>query len=206
MKKTLLVLLLIASLITTAFAAKGPEVMLGVSSGFSQKISFEENSSTDTGDIVPVKADALFYLGDSLALNTALGMNIYLPETDLPETDLNDPSFGFVADILAYYRLELGKTASLLVGGGLSYQYMDVLRKIGIEINNASWGCHQLDLLASLRLQLGITDNIYVFAGADVGYNVLSSMVGKSGSSSGSYEVDASIMPWAIKAGVNYKF
>lgn len=201
MKKTLLVLLLIASLITTAFAAKGPEVMLGVSSGFSQKISFGENSSTDTGDIVPVKADALFYLGDSLALNTALGMNIYLPETDL-----NDPSFGFVADILAYYRLELGKTASLLVGGGLSYQYMDVLRTIGIEINNASWGLHQLDLLASLRLQLGITDNIYVFAGADVGYNVLYSLVGKSGSSSGSIEADASIMPWAIKAGVNYKF
>ena len=99
MKKTLLVLLLIASLITTAFAAKGPEVMLGVSSGFNEEVKFHENIDPTTRDIVPIKADALFYLGDSLAFNTALGMDIYIPNNEY-----RDPSVGFVADILAYYR------------------------------------------------------------------------------------------------------
>ena len=97
MKKTLLVLLLIASLITTAFAAKGPEVMLGVSSGFNEEVEFHENIDPTTSDIVPIKADALFYLGDSLAFNTALGMDIYIPNNEY-----RDPSVGFVADILAY--------------------------------------------------------------------------------------------------------
>ena len=163
MKKTLLVLLLIASLITTAFAAKGPEVMLGVSSGFNEEVKFYENIDPTTRDMVPIKADALFYLGDSLALNTALGMDIYIPNNED-----RDPSVGFVADILAYYRMNIGKNADFLVGGGAAYKYK------------------------------GETTDIVNIVGVSG-----SSDLGSGGSSDDTGET---IMPWAIKAGVNYKF
>ena len=203
MKKTLLVLLLIASLITTAFAAKGPEVMLGVSSGFNEEVKFHENFDPTTRDIVPIKADALFYLGDSLAFNTALGMDIYIHNSDS-----SDPSVGFVADILAYYRMNIGKNADFLVGGGAAYKYKGETTEIG-PLNMTTYK-HTLALLASLRLQLGITDNISAFAGADIGYNIVN-IVGGSGSSDlgsggSSDDTGETIMPWAIKAGVNYKF
>lgn len=202
MKKTLLVLLLIASLITTAFAAKGQEVMLGVSSGFNEEVEFHENFDPTTRDIVPIKADALFYLGDSLALNTALGMDIYIPNSD--------PSVGFVADILAYYRMNIGKNADFLVGGGAAYKYKGETTETGPFNSSATAYTHTLALLASLRLQLGITDNISAFAGADIGYNIVN-IVGVSGSSDlvsggSSDDTGETIMPWAIKAGVNYKF
>ena len=203
MKKTLLVLLLIASLITTAFAAKGPEVMLGVSSGFNEEVKFRENFDPTTRDIVPIKADALFYLGDCLALNTALGMDIYIPNNEY-----RDPSVGFVADILAYYRMNIGKNADFLVGGGAAYKYKGETTEIGsVSVTKYK---HTLALLASLRLQLGITDNISAFAGADIGYNIVN-IVGGSGSSDlvsggSSDDTGETIMPWAIKAGVNYKF
>ena len=204
MKKTLLVLLLIASLITTAFAAKGPEVMLGVSSGFNEEVKFHENIDP-TRDIVPIKADALFYLGDSLALNTALGMDIYIPNNEY-----RDPSVGFVADILAYYRMNIGKNADFLVGGGAAYKYWSRTTETGHLNSSATAYKHTLALLASLRLQLGITDNISAFAGADIGYNIVN-IVGVSGSSGlgsggSSDDTGETIMPWAIKAGVNYKF
>ena len=203
MKKTLLVLLLIASLITTAFAAKGPEVMLGVSSGFNEEVKFHENIDPTTRDIVPIKADALFYLGDSLAFNTALGMDIYIPNNEY-----RDPSVGFVADILAYYRMNIGKNADFLVGGGAAYKYKG--ETTGTGSLSVTTYKHTLALLASLRLQLGITDNISAFAGADIGYNIVN-IVGVSGSSGlgsggSSDDTGETIMPWAIKAGVNYKF
>lgn len=204
MKKTLLVLLLIASLITTAFAAKGPEVMLGVSSGFNEEVEFHENIDPTTSDIVPIKADALFYLGDSLALNTALGMDIYIPNNDY-----SDPSVGFVADILAYYRMNIGKNADFLVGGGAAYKYWSRTETGPLNISATAY-THTLALLASLRLQFGVTDNISAFAGADIGYNIVN-IEGVSGSSDlggggSSDDTGETIMPWAIKAGVNYKF
>lgn len=205
MKKTLLVLLLIASLITTAFAAKGPEVMLGVSSGFNEEVKFHENIDPTTRDIVPIKADALFYLGDSLAFNTALGMDIYIPNNEY-----RDSSVGFVADILAYYRMNIGKNADFLVGGGAAYKYWSRTTETGPLNSSATAYKHTLALLASLRLQLGITDNISAFAGADIGYNIMN-IAGTSVSSDlvgggSSDDRGETIMPWAIKAGVNYKF
>ena len=117
MRKTLLVLLLVVAVLTSAFAAKDSSVMLGLSSGYSQLVSFQENVDSTNMDIVPIKADALFYLGDSFALNAALGMDIYLPEIDGA-----DAQTGFVADLLAYYRLKAGDSFDILIGGGMSYR------------------------------------------------------------------------------------
>lgn len=203
MRKTLLVLLLVAAVLSSAFAAKDSSVMLGLSSGYSQLVSFHENADSTSMDIVPVKADALFYLGDSFALNVALGMDIYLPEIDGA-----DAQTGFVADILAYYRLKAGDSFSLLIGGGASYRYLGLSEEVPGVTGTVS--NHSLALLASLRLQLDISDHISAFAGADAGYNVwnASGVSYESEHISGSdvEPYDANIMPWAVKAGINYRF
>lgn len=203
MRKTLLVLLLVAAVLSSAFAAKDSSVMIGLSSGYSQLISFHENADSTSMDIVPVKADALFYLGDSFALNAALGMDIYIPEDDLVDT-----SVGFVADILAYYRLKAGDSFSLLIGGGTSYRYMGLNEEVLGVTGTVSY--HSLALLASLRLQFDISDHISAFAGADAGYNVWNangvSYESEHISGSDVKPYDANIMPWAVKAGINYRF
>lgn len=203
MRKTLLVLLLVAAVLSSAFAAKDSSVMIGLSSGYSQLISFHENADSTSMDIVPVKADALFYLGDSFALNAALGMDIYIPEDDLVDT-----SVGFVADILAYYRLKAGDSFSLLIGGGTSYRYMGLNEEVLGVTGTVSY--HSLALLASLRLQFDISDHISAFAGADAGYNVWNangvSYESEHISGSDVKPYDENIMPWAVKAGINYRF
>ena len=151
-------------------------------------------------DIVPVKADALFYLGDSFALNVALGMDIYLPEIDGA-----DAQTGFVADILAYYRLKAGDSFDILLGGGMSYRNQTE-RGTG-EGNTTSESVNMLALMASLRLQIAASDHLGIFAGADVGYNIMNKATFKADSIS----IDVSpknvnIMPWAVKAGINYRF
>lgn len=200
MRKTLLVLLLVAAVLSSAFAAKDSSVMLGLSSGYSQLVSFHENADSTSMDIVPVKADALFYLGDSFALNVALGMDIYLPEIDGA-----DAQTGFVADILAYYRLKAGDSFDILLGGGMSYRNQTE-RGTG-EGNTTSESVNMLDLMASLRLQIAASDHLGIFAGADVGYNIMNKATFKADSIS----IDVSpknvnIMPWAVKAGINYRF
>ena len=162
MRKTLLVLLLVAAVLSSAFAAKDSSVMLGLSSGYSQLVSFHENADSTSMDIVPVKADAFFYLGDSFALNAALGLDIYLPEIDGA-----DVQTGFVADILAYYRLKAGDSFDILLGGGMSYRNRTE-RGTG-EGNTPSVSVNMLALMASLRLQIAASDHLGIFAGADVG-------------------------------------
>lgn len=200
MRKTLLVLLLVAAVLSSAFAAKDSSVMLGLSSGYSQLVSFHENADSTSMDIVPVKADALFYLGDSFALNAALGLDIYLPEIDGA-----DAQTGFVADILAYYRLKAGDSFDILLGGGMSYRNQTE-RGTG-EGNTSSLSMNMLALMASLRLQIAASDHLGIFAGADVGYNVMNKLTFKAGG----LTIDRSpenvnIMPWAVKAGINYRF
>lgn len=200
MRKTLLVLLLVAAVLSSAFAAKDSSVMLGLSSGYSQLVSFHENADSTSMDIVPVKADALFYLGDSFALNAALGLDIYLPEIDGA-----DAQTGFVADILAYYRLKAGDSFDILLGGGMSYRNQTE-RGTGEE-NTTSTSINMLALMASLRLQIAASDHLGIFAGADVGYNVMNKLTFKAGG----LTIDRSpenvnIMPWAVKAGINYRF
>lgn len=200
MRKTLLVLLLVAAVLSSAFAAKDSSVMLGLSSGYSQLVSFHENADSTSMDIVPVKADALFYLGDSFALNAALGLDIYLPEIDGA-----DAQTGFVADILAYYRLKAGDSFDVLIGGGMSYRNQTE-RGTG-EGNTSSLSMNMLALMASLRLQIAASDHLGIFAGADVGYNVMNKLTFKAGG----LTIDRSpenvnIMPWAVKAGINYRF
>lgn len=200
MRKTLLVLLLVAAVLSSAFAAKDSSVMLGLSSGYSQLVSFHENADSTSMDIVPVKADALFYLGDSFALNAALGLDIYLPEIDGA-----DAQTGFVADILAYYRLKAGDSFDVLIGGGMSYRNQTE-RGTG-EGNTSSLSMNMLALMASLRLQIAASDHLGIFAGADVGYNVMNKLTFKAGG----LTIDRSpenvnIMPWVVKAGINYRF
>lgn len=193
MKKTLLVILLIASVVTGAFAAD-TEIMLGLQSGFNQQVNLEKGAGSK--NYVPVKADAMFYFGDSFALNAALGMDIWLPASDLV-----DPNVGLVADVLAYYRCELSDAFDILAGGGLSYK----LQSSGNDYLSVSM--HYLAILGSVRFQLDVIDHLTVFAGADIGYNVLNQDVTSSGGhSSDPVDMEQSIMPWAIKAGVSYKF
>ena len=193
MKKTLLVILLIASVITGAFAAD-TEIMLGLQSGFNQQVNLEKGAGSK--NYVPVKADAMFYFGDSFALNAALGMDIWLPASDLV-----DPNVGLVADVLAYYRCELSDAFDILAGGGLSYK----LQSSGNDYLSVSM--HYLAILGSVRFQFDVIDHLTVFAGADIGYNVLNQGVTSSGGhSSDPVDMEQSIMPWAIKAGVSYKF
>lgn len=194
MKKTLLIALLVVAVLSSSFAARGSstEIMLGLSSGFNQMVLFDDNGTSST-NIIPIKIDGMFYLGDSFALNTALGMDIILPEIESA-----DAQMGFVADILAYYRMQLAKSVDILLGGGVSYLYFSPID--GMSSNS-------LDLLASLRFQFGITDHIVIFAGAEAGYKVLNAAtidLGVLGSRT-EYGKD-SIMPWAVKAGVSYKF
>ena len=202
MRKTLLVLLLVAAVLSSAFAAKDSSVMLGLSSGYSQMISFSDSEYIEntTTEIVPVKADALFYLGDSFALNAALGLDIFLPEIDGA-----DAQTGFVADILAYYRLKAVDSFDILLGGGMSYRNQTE-RGTGEE-NTTSTSINMLALMASLRLQIAASDHLGIFAGADVGYNVMNKLTFKAGG----LTIDRSpenvnIMPWAVKAGINYRF
>lgn len=191
MKKTLLVILLIASVITGAFAAD-TEIMLGLQSGFNQQVGLEKGSSSL--NYVPVKADAMFYFGDSFALNAALGMDILIPE-------YGDATVGMGADVLAYYRCELSDAFDILAGGGLSYK----LQSSGNDYLSVSM--HYLAILGSVRFQFDVIDHLTVFAGADIGYNVLNQGVTSSGGhSSDPVDMEQSIMPWAIKAGVSYKF
>lgn len=197
MKKTLLVILLIASVVTGAFAAD-TEIMLGLQSGFNQQVIFPKTDydSATTNDYVPIKADAMFYFGDSFALNAALGMDIWLPASDLV-----DPNVGLVADVLAYYRCELSDAFDILAGGGLSYK----LQSSGDDYFSVS--LHYLALLGSVRFQFDVIDHLTIFAGADIGYNVLNQRVTSGGGySSDPEDMKLSVMPWAIKAGVSYKF
>ena len=201
MRKTLLVLLLAVAVLTSAFAAKDSSVMLGLSSGYAQTVKFYEDTDfTSKGEIVPIKADALFYLGDSFALNAALGMDIYLPENDGA-----DAQTGFVADLLAYYRLKAGDSFDILIGGGMSYR--NQTESESSEGVTGSASVNMLALMASLRLQIAASDHIGIFAGADVGYNIMNKATLKAGS----VNIDISpenvnIMPWAVKAGINYRF
>lgn len=201
MRKTLLVLLLVAAVLSSAFAAKDSSVMIGLSSGYSQMISFSDSEYIEntTTEIVPVKADALFYLGDSFALNAALGLDIFLPEIDGA-----DAQTGFVADILAYYRLKAGDSFDILLGGGMSYRNQTE-RGTG-EGNTTSVSVNMLALMASLRLQIAASDHLGIFAGADVGYNIMNKVTIKSGGVGSDLSSDANIMPWAVKAGINYRF
>lgn len=191
MKKTLLVILLIASVITGAFAAD-TEIMLGLQSGFNQQVNLEKGAGSQ--NYVPVKADAMFYFGDSFALNAALGMDILIPE-------YGDATVGMGADVLAYYRCELSDAFDILAGGGLSYK----LQPYGNDYLSIS--LHYLALLGSVRFQFDVIDHLTVFAGADIGYNVLNQRVTSGGGySSDPEDMKLSVMPWAIKAGVSYKF
>ena len=191
MKKTLLGILLIASVITGAFAAD-TEIMLGLQSGFNQQVNLEKGAGSQ--NYVPVKADAMFYFGDSFALNAALGMDILIPE-------YGDANVGLIADVLAYYRCELSDMIDILAGGGLSYK----LQSMGGEYSSVS--LHYLALLGSVRFQFDVIDHLTVFAGADIGYNVLNQRVTSlGGHSSDPEDMKLSVMPWAIKAGVSYKF
>lgn len=203
MKKTLLVILLIASVITGAFAAD-TEIMLGLQSGFNEQVIFPKTDygSVETYDYVPIKADAMFYFGDSFALNAALGMDIYTEK-------VLDTQVGMVTDVLAYYRYELSDMIDILAGGGISYK-MAVLVSEKQGENSTLITSHQLALLGSVRFQFDVIDHLTVFAGADIGYNVLNATHTQTkirgvGSNSTTYGKN-SIMPWAIKAGVSYKF
>ena len=196
MKKTLLVVLLIASVVTGAFAAD-TEIMLGLQSGFNEQVIFPktDNGSAETYDYVPIKADAMFYFGDSFALNAALGMDIWLPLTEY-----SDAHVGLVADVLAYYRCELSDMIDILAGGGLSYKMQ------AMDVAGATYSYHYLSLLGSVRFQFDVIDYLTVFAGADIGYNVLNRGTMSGGGYSKSEDLKLSVMPWAIKAGVSYKF
>ena len=198
MKKTLLVILLIASVVTGAFAAD-TEIMLGLQSGFNQQVNLEKGAGSQ--NYVPVKADAMFYFGDSFALNAALGMDIFIPE-------YGDATVGMGADVLAYYRCELSDMIDILAGGGLSYMFFtDSYSEMGYS---SSMSTHYLALLGSVRFQFDVIDHLTVFAGADVGYNIMNAM-SKSLKGPGYNESDTTfasinVLPWAIKAGVSYKF
>ena len=199
MKKTLLVILLIASVVTGAFAAD-TEIMLGLQSGFNEQVIFPKTDygSVETYDYVPIKADAMFYFGDSFALNAALGMDILIPE-------YGDATVGMGADVLAYYKCELSDMIDILAGGGLSYKFFTESGSVAGFTSSLS--THQLALLGSVRFQFDVIDHLTVFAGADIGYNVLNQSVTSSGGhSSDPVDMEQSIMPWAIKAGVSYKF
>ena len=125
MKKVVSTMFVIMMVISGAYAAIDTEIMLGLSSGYNQLIPIESKNEEDgkippgsfDGDYVPVKADLLVYMGDGFAFNTALGLDIRLPDNDFSEVDL-----GFIADVFAYYRLQLIENIDLLAGGGVSYK------------------------------------------------------------------------------------
>ena len=200
MRRLLIVFLISLTVISASYAAE-TTVMAGGESGFSQLLMFSNDRGDRTGNIVPIKMDALFYLGNNFALNTTVGMDIYLPQNKNMDTFL-----GLSADVFAYYRLHVTESISFLAGGGLSYRLCNLLSFRG-ENSSAEINLHMLALLASARLQFGITENIFAFASADIGYNVLNQRVTSSGGhSSDPKDMKQSIMPWAIKAGVSYKF
>lgn len=211
MKKTLLIALLVVAVLSSSFAARGSstEIMLGLSSGYGQKVMFPKDGSGEdpsTLDIVPIKVDGMFYFGDNFALNAALGMNIY-PSPDFLGTVEMDTQVGFTADILAYYRLPINNMFDFLAGGGVSYNLFTISETIGNQ--KTTMNVHFLSLLASVRFQINATDHITAFVGGDIGYNVVNNMT-MSNSVLGQTSQDLSelynIMPWAIKAGVSYKF
>ena len=202
MKKVVLTMFVIMMVISGAYAAIDTEIMLGLSSGYNQLIPIESKNEEDgkippgsfDGDYVPVKADLLVYMGDSFAFNTALGLDIRLPDNDFSEVDL-----GFIADVFAYYRLQLIENIDLLAGGGVSYKMYVVDEEAGATL-------HSVSLMASLRFQFGVTDFLSVFAGADAGYNILNAVYGSiPGGVNLAFSLKAPVIPWAVKAGISYK-
>lgn len=195
MVKKIFVFLLVLVLCTSIFAAKSKtDIYIGLGSGYSQRIDFGEHTNL-TSDYVPVNADALFYFGDSIALSLGLGADIYIPSSDI-----TDPYAYLLAEAFVYYRLNMGKSASLLIGGGADYQF----RSDGDD--GAKLSQHNLALLAALRLQADITDNIGLFAEGQVGYEVLRETVFSSSIISGSGKSENLLFVWAAKAGIQYKF
>ncbi len=193
MAKKILVFLLVLVLCTSVFAAKSKtDIYLGLGSGYSQRIQFNEHSNVTTS-YVPVEADALFCFGDSLALSLGLGTDIYIPSSDIA-----DPSAYLLAEAFVYYRLNMGKTASLLIGGGMDYQYK--------SIKDIDTSLHLLALLANIRIQADMTDNIGLFAEGQVGYEVMSRSVTKTILGDASVDNENLRFVWAAKAGIQYKF
>lgn len=194
MKKVLLITLLVFSVLASSFAASDTEIMLGLSSGYNQMVIFPDTEGFDpeTWSFVPLKADALFYFGD-FALNTALGMDFNIPE-------IGDTLTYLSVDLLAYYKIDLGDIFDILVGGGINYKYH------GESDNGISTGLHYLALLASARFQIEPVEYLAVFAGVDLGYNVMNTSTYSAGGFNSSNNLDANIMPWGVKAGVAYKF
>ena len=198
MKKTLLIALLLIATVGSVFAA---DFSIGLSSGFSQEIIIPEGGDSNTWSIVPLDVDFLVGFGDHFALNVTGGMNFGLDESF--------PGFGFGAEVLAYYNLPLTEAFNLMIGGGLSYDYLYESRsEMG---GTVSQGIHMLGLLASVRVQYDITDFLAIFGGANVGYNLWNGYSSKaevggiSRSDSGTIE-NTSFVPWALKVGVSYKF
>ena len=205
MKKVVSTMFVIMMVISGVYAAIDTDIMLGLSSGYNQLIPIESKNEEDgdikippgsfDGDYVPVKADLLVYMGDGFAFNTALGLDIRLPDNDFSEVDL-----GFIADVFAYYRLQLIENIDLLAGGGVSYKMYVVDEEAGATL-------HSVSLMASLRLQFGVTDFLSVFAGADAGYNILNAVYGSiPGGVNLAFSLKAPVIPWAVKAGISYKF
>ncbi len=169
MKKILFTLLLVFAL-SAPLAADGG-IALGVSSGFNQLISVSDYAM----NMIALKLDAMFYFGSRFALNTALGVDFYL----------GDDALGLDADLLAYYRLSLEGNMDLFLGGGLSYKSLWFL-------------LNYLSLLASIRFNFGITENIDLFVAGETGYNLWSGFLDET--------IDENIIPWALKAGLSYRF
>ena len=217
MKKKIATIALVSILaISTVFAGglfgnkniarKGPEISVGLATGFEQDILMGDNTSVSYNQ-VPVKATGVFKISDNFGMKSNLGMAVNMAN----DSRVNETKVGFATDVLAYYVLPLAKSFDLYLGGGFGYDYVN-LASAGSSNLSASVSMNTMDIVFDVMAAYEVVDHVQLMGGVNLGFDILKSVTtsgsvaGHGGSDSLSLLKDAFGMQWGINVGAAYKF
>ena len=217
MKKKIATIALVSLLaISTVFAGglfgnkpmakKGPEISVGLTTGFEQDILMGDNTSVSYNQ-VPVKATGVFKISDNFGMKANLGMAVNMAN----DSRVNETKVGFATDVLAYYILPLAKSFDLYLGGGFGYDYVN-LASAGSSNLSASVSMNTMDIVFDVMAAYDVADHVQLMGGVNLGFDVLKSVTtsgsvaGHGSSDSVSLLKDVFGMQWGLNVGAAYKF
>ena len=208
MKKKIATIALVSLLaISTVFAGglfkkpakSGPEISVGLTTGFDQEIMNTEHTSTSF-NAVPVKVTGIIGITDNFAVGANLGMGINLAADEY----LDKTRVGFAADVLAYYVLPATDSLNIYIGGGFGYDYINYINE-----KNLKHSMHTLDIVIDAKTAFEVTDHVEIMGGVNLGFDVLKSLTHKVANtrldSTNALE-NTFGMQWGINVGAAYKF
>ena len=190
-------------------ATSGPDISVGLTTGFDQDILFpEKTDSSISYNQVPVKATGLFKITDNFAVKANLGMAVNMTN----DSNITETKVGFATDVLAYYVLPLAKSFDLYLGGGFGYDYVNLFSKSN-KLGSVSSSIHTMDIALDVMAAYEVVDHVQLMGGVNLGFDVLKSLTGSGsvsgiGSDNGSASMleNAFGMQWGINVGAAYKF